>query len=72
MATPPKRPTVAIWLGVAFVVAAVMALPWALDDPSGTSPRGIPNWFLSPFVLFGGVFFIVYGVYWRSRSRRDG
>ncbi|WP_295853234.1 hypothetical protein [uncultured Microbacterium sp.] len=71
MATPPKQPNVLIGLGVAFVILGLIALPMLLGDPVGVTGRGIPMLFAVPALGIGGVGFIIYGAYWRSRSRRD-
>ncbi len=68
MATPPKRPNVLIGLGVAFLVLSLIALPVLLGDPTGTTGRGLPMWFAIPALAVGGIGFIIYGAYWRSRN----
>lgn len=69
MATPPKQPNVLIGLGVAFLVLGLIALRMFLGDPAGATGRGIPVWFAVPTLGIGGVGFIIYGAYWRSRGR---
>lgn len=71
MATPPKQPNVLIGLGVAFLLLGLIALPILLGDPTGATGRGIPMMFAVPALGIGGVGFIIYGAYWRSRNRRD-
>lgn len=71
MATPPKQPNVLISLGVAFLVLGLIALPILLGDPTGATGRGIPMLFAVPALGVGGVGFIIYGAYWRTRNRGD-
>ncbi len=59
-------------MGVAFILVGLLALPSALSDPMGMSPRGLPLWVLPPLLVGGGAFFVVYSWYLLARARRGG
>jgi hypothetical protein len=61
-----------MWMGVVFILVGLLGIPLALNDPTGTSPRGLPLWVLPPLLVGGGAFFVVYSWYLLSRGRRGG
>jgi hypothetical protein len=65
-----KRPKLGIGMGVAFILMGLTALPWALADPTGTTPRGLPLWVLPPMMVAGGAFFVVYSCSSLVRRKR--
>lgn len=64
-----RRQTAAmIVFGMLFLIAALVALPFALADPLDTSPRGVPLWLIVVLLIASGLGMFVSAF---RRSRRD-